>query len=211
MGSLTVANHFFYGFVNDGHERYFFEPLSGIDSSCTLDYLIVYKESDVKVNGNIKCGSNELKDKTPILKENQRNNSSNKQSLSQRFQKNETKNLEVGKINNNEKNENLVVDINKQNDLITNPKTKIVNKQFSKPIPRPNFNQNQKPKNQGKQLNQSSQTNSVKANSNVATEKRTQQNPNNSDKTQNKQINEKRNSHQSRNNSQSRNSDLKSN
>lgn len=30
----------------------------------------MYKESDVKVNGNIKCGSNELKDKTPILKEN---------------------------------------------------------------------------------------------------------------------------------------------
>ena len=154
---------------------------------------------------------NELNRQNTNQNKNQRNNSSNKQSLSQRFQKNETKNLEVGKINNNEKNENLVVDINKQNDLITNPKTKIVNKQFSKPIPRPNFNQNQKPKNQGKQLNQSSQTNSVKANSNVATEKRTQQNPNNSDKTQNKQINEKRNSHQSRNNSQSRNSDLKSN
>lgn len=28
MGSLTVADHFFYGFLNDGNERYFFEPLS---------------------------------------------------------------------------------------------------------------------------------------------------------------------------------------
>lgn len=70
MGSLTISDHFFYGFVMDGHERYFFEPLSGIDSSCTLDYLIVYKESDVKQNGNLMCGSKELKDKTPIINEN---------------------------------------------------------------------------------------------------------------------------------------------
>ena len=26
MGSLTISDHFFYGFVMDGNERYFFEP-----------------------------------------------------------------------------------------------------------------------------------------------------------------------------------------
>jgi len=66
MGSLTISDQFFYGFIEDNGVKYFFEPAYGFVQNAPKDLLVVYKESDVLVNAAVKCGFDELKNNSHI-------------------------------------------------------------------------------------------------------------------------------------------------
>lgn len=58
--SLSFANNFIYGFIEDANERIFIEPANYYDNNAAPDDYVFYKESDVIENENNTCGAIEL-------------------------------------------------------------------------------------------------------------------------------------------------------
>lgn len=60
--SLTFNNDFIFGFIQDGDDRYFIEPLSHFKSNTNANEFIFYNTNDIIVNRELKCGYDEYKD-----------------------------------------------------------------------------------------------------------------------------------------------------
>ena len=54
MSSITIADHFFYGYIIDHGIEYFFEPLSGLVENAPKDQMIFYQSNDAIINPNVK-------------------------------------------------------------------------------------------------------------------------------------------------------------
>lgn len=59
--SLTIDHNFLYGFISDGEEMYFIEPLWYFMPDQPKDRFVVYAASDVKPRPDLKCGFDEMK------------------------------------------------------------------------------------------------------------------------------------------------------
>ncbi|MEY3050241.1 MAG: hypothetical protein RLY31_26, partial [Bacteroidota bacterium] len=67
--SLTLTQDFLYGYIREGGEHYFLEPLCYFVPGAPTDHLVVYRASDVKPHAGKTCGLDELQAHTPDRKE----------------------------------------------------------------------------------------------------------------------------------------------
>lgn len=58
--SITIGKQFIFGYIEDGVELIYLEPLSTFDSSASPDQFISYKSSDVKIDSPKTCGVTEV-------------------------------------------------------------------------------------------------------------------------------------------------------
>lgn len=73
--SLTLNHGFIYGFIDDGRDRYFIEPLRYFDASAGDDSFIVYKEKDVIERTYGTCGVTEMQRREKQIDREKKNHS----------------------------------------------------------------------------------------------------------------------------------------
>ncbi len=67
--SLTLTEDFLYGYIREGDEHFFLEPLWYFTPGAPTDHLVVYRASDVRPRTGKTCGLDELQAHTPDRKD----------------------------------------------------------------------------------------------------------------------------------------------
>ncbi len=70
---LTIAEGFVFGFVNDGTDEYYIEPLQYHDLQANPDHFVVYKSTDVVTSDESFCGVTDVQQQVQDINDNHKN------------------------------------------------------------------------------------------------------------------------------------------